>query len=162
MLTGFFQDSDFIVVLQTGFGSGFLPLGSGLESDLKNLSPNTSGMKLCYKLKMHRGIDGMFAFSSGLCSWINKDSRICSRRQLLSLPMTCQICNTLMMTTGVIETFAMVPWLFRPIHLRPFIWDHSFETTFIWDHIHLRLFHLRLFHLRLFHLRPHSFETTVI
>jgi len=37
MLTGFFQDSDFIVVLQTGFGSGFLPLGSGLESDLKNL-----------------------------------------------------------------------------------------------------------------------------
>jgi len=109
MLTGFFQDSDFIVVLQTGFGSGFLPLGSGLESDLKNLSPNTSGMKLCYKLKMHRGIDGMFAFSSGLCSWINKDSRICSRRQLLSLPMTCQICNTLMMTTGVIETFAMVP-----------------------------------------------------
>ena len=39
-------------------------------------------------LKMHRGIDGMFAFSSGLCSWINKDSRICSRRQLLSLPMT--------------------------------------------------------------------------
>ena len=43
-------------------------------------------MKLCYKSKMHRGIDGMFAFSSGLCSWINKDSRICSRRQLLSLP----------------------------------------------------------------------------
>ena len=37
---------------------------------------------------MHRGIDGMFAFSSGLCSWINKDSRICSRRPLLSLPMT--------------------------------------------------------------------------
>jgi len=37
MLTGFFQDSDFIVVLQTGFGSGFLPLGSGLESDLKKL-----------------------------------------------------------------------------------------------------------------------------
>jgi len=37
MLTGFFQDSDFIVVLQTGFGSrsGFLPLGSGLESDSK-------------------------------------------------------------------------------------------------------------------------------
>jgi len=30
----------------------------------------------------------MFAFSSGLCSWINKDWRICSRRQLLSLPMT--------------------------------------------------------------------------
>jgi len=29
MLTGFFQDSDFIVVLQTG------PLGSGLESDSK-------------------------------------------------------------------------------------------------------------------------------
>jgi len=25
-------------------------------------------MKPCYKLKMHRGIDGMFAFSSGLCS----------------------------------------------------------------------------------------------
>jgi len=25
---------------------------------------------------MHRGIDGMFAFSSGLCSRINKDSRI--------------------------------------------------------------------------------------
>ena len=44
-------------------------------------------MKLCYKLKMHRGIDGMFVFSSGLCSWINKDSRICSRRQLLSLPI---------------------------------------------------------------------------
>ena len=41
-------------------------------------------MKLCFKLKMHRGIDGMFAFSSGLCSWINKDSRICSHRQLLS------------------------------------------------------------------------------
>jgi len=36
---------------------------------------------------MHRGIDGMFAFSSGLCSSINKDSRIYSRRQL-SLPMT--------------------------------------------------------------------------
>jgi len=44
-------------------------------------------MKLCYKLKMHRGIDGMFAFSSGLCYWTNKDSRICSCRQLL-LPMT--------------------------------------------------------------------------
>ena len=41
-----------------------------------------------YKLKMHRGIDGMFAFSSGLRSWINKDSRICGRRQLQSLPMT--------------------------------------------------------------------------
>jgi len=37
---------------------------------------------------MHRGIDGIFAFSSGLCSWINEDWRICSRRQLLSLPMT--------------------------------------------------------------------------
>jgi len=39
MLTGFFQDSDFIVVLQTGFwsGSGFLPLGSRLESDSKKL-----------------------------------------------------------------------------------------------------------------------------
>ena len=36
---------------------------------------------LC-KLEMHRRIDGMFAFSSGLCSWINKDSRICSRSQL--------------------------------------------------------------------------------
>jgi len=48
-------------------------------------------MKLCYKLKMHRGIDGTFAFSSGLCSWINKDSRTCSRRQLLSLPMTWRL-----------------------------------------------------------------------
>jgi len=37
---------------------------------------------------MHRGIDGMFAFRSGLCSWINKDPRICSRRQLLSLTVT--------------------------------------------------------------------------
>jgi len=37
MLTGFFQDSDFIVVLQTRFGSGFLPLRSGLESDSKKL-----------------------------------------------------------------------------------------------------------------------------
>ena len=46
------------------------------------------GMKLCYRLKLHRGIDGIFAFSSGLCSWINEDSRICSRRQLSSLPMT--------------------------------------------------------------------------
>ena len=43
-------------------------------------------MTAFYKLKMHRGIDGMFAFSSGLCSWINKDSRIHSRRPLLSLP----------------------------------------------------------------------------
>ena len=42
MLTEFFQDSDFIVVLQTGFGSGFLSRGSGLESDSKKLSPNTS------------------------------------------------------------------------------------------------------------------------
>jgi len=35
MSTGFFQDSNFIVVLQTGFGSGsgFLPLGLGLESE---------------------------------------------------------------------------------------------------------------------------------
>ena len=39
MSTGFFQDSDFIVVLQTGFGSGsgFLPLGSGLDPDSKKL-----------------------------------------------------------------------------------------------------------------------------
>jgi len=39
MLTRFFQDSDFIAVLQTGFGSGsgLLPLGSGLESDSKKL-----------------------------------------------------------------------------------------------------------------------------
>jgi len=28
------------------------------------------GMKLCYKLKMHRGIDGMFAFSCDLCSCV--------------------------------------------------------------------------------------------
>jgi len=35
ILTGFFQDSDFIFVLQTGFVSGFLPFGSGLESDSK-------------------------------------------------------------------------------------------------------------------------------
>ena len=37
MLTRFFKD--FIVVLQTGFGSGsgFLPLGSGLESDSQKL-----------------------------------------------------------------------------------------------------------------------------
>jgi len=34
-----FQDSDFIVVLQTAFGSGsgFLPVVSGLESDSKKL-----------------------------------------------------------------------------------------------------------------------------
>jgi len=31
------EDSEFIVVLQTGFGSVFLPLGSGLESDSKKL-----------------------------------------------------------------------------------------------------------------------------
>jgi len=39
MSTGFFQDSDFIVVSPSGFGSGsgFLPLGSGLESDSKKL-----------------------------------------------------------------------------------------------------------------------------
>jgi len=37
MLTRFFKDSDFIVVLQTRFGSGFLTLGSGLESDSKKL-----------------------------------------------------------------------------------------------------------------------------
>jgi len=37
MLTGLFQDSDFIVVLQTGFGSGSLPLGSGLDLDSKKL-----------------------------------------------------------------------------------------------------------------------------
>jgi len=37
MLTRFFLDSDLIVVLQAGFGSGFLPLGSGLESDSKKL-----------------------------------------------------------------------------------------------------------------------------
>ena len=58
-----------------------------------------SGEKRCEKwktrravsvvtLKMHRSIDRIFAFSSGLCSWINEDSRICSCRQLLSLPMT--------------------------------------------------------------------------
>jgi len=48
MLTGFFQDSDFIFVLQTGFGSGsgFLPLGSRLESTRKNLSPNTADLVL--------------------------------------------------------------------------------------------------------------------
>jgi len=33
------------------------------------------GMTLCYKLKMHRGIDEMFAFSFDLCTWINKDTR---------------------------------------------------------------------------------------
>jgi len=39
MITGLFQDSDFIVVFQTGFGSGsgFLPLKLGLESDSKKL-----------------------------------------------------------------------------------------------------------------------------
>jgi len=35
MLTCFFQDSDFIVVLQTGFRSGFLLLGTGLETRVK-------------------------------------------------------------------------------------------------------------------------------
>jgi len=48
MLTGFFKDLDIIVVLQTGCGSGFLPLGSGLESDSKkiqNFSLNTSGVQ---------------------------------------------------------------------------------------------------------------------
>jgi len=44
-------------------------------------------------IQMYRGIDGMLAFSSGLCSWINKDLRICSRRQLLSLPMTSGLWN---------------------------------------------------------------------
>jgi len=39
ILTRFFQDLDFIFVLQTGFGSGsgFLPPGSGQESDSKKL-----------------------------------------------------------------------------------------------------------------------------
>jgi len=43
VITGFFQDSDFIFVLQAGFGSGsgFLPLGSGLESDSKKLESET-------------------------------------------------------------------------------------------------------------------------
>jgi len=36
-------------------------------------------MKLYYNFKIHRGINGMFAFSSGLCSWINKDPRTYSR-----------------------------------------------------------------------------------
>jgi len=40
-------------------------------------------MKLCYKLKILWGIDGVFAFSSGLCSWIFEDSRICSRRSIV-------------------------------------------------------------------------------
>jgi len=40
---------------------------------------------------MHRGINGMFAFSSGLCSWINRDWRICSHQQLLSLQMTSRL-----------------------------------------------------------------------
>jgi len=48
------------------------------------------GMKPCSKLKMDRGIDGMFAFRSGLCSWINEDSRSCNRRHL-SLPMTSRL-----------------------------------------------------------------------
>jgi len=37
MLTGFFQDSDSIVLFKTGFGSGFLPIESGMESDSKKL-----------------------------------------------------------------------------------------------------------------------------
>jgi len=37
---------------------------------------------------MHKRIDGMLAFSSGLCSWISTDYRIYSCRQLLSLPIT--------------------------------------------------------------------------
>jgi len=36
-MNGIFQDLDFIFVLQTGLGSGFLPLGSGLESNSKKL-----------------------------------------------------------------------------------------------------------------------------
>jgi len=41
---------DFIFVLQTGFGSGFLPLGSVLESDKKNLSPNAPGYRYSAEL----------------------------------------------------------------------------------------------------------------
>jgi len=37
---------DFIFVLQTGFGSGFLPLGSGLESDSKKLESE----QLCFRV----------------------------------------------------------------------------------------------------------------
>jgi len=49
MLRGFFQDLDFIVVLQTGFGSGsgFLPLASGLESDSKKLESEHLCRKPC-------------------------------------------------------------------------------------------------------------------
>jgi len=48
MLTGFFKDSDFIVVLQTEFGpgSGFLPLGQDWSRSQKNLTPNTSAASL--------------------------------------------------------------------------------------------------------------------
>ena len=65
MLKGFFQDSDFIVVLQTGFGSGsgFLPLGSGLESDSKKLESE----HLCYA----RGTRALqLFFSTSNCPWL--------------------------------------------------------------------------------------------
>jgi len=49
MLTGFFQDSHFIVVLQIGFGpgSGFLPLGQDWSQIKKNWTPKTSGLPTC-------------------------------------------------------------------------------------------------------------------
>ena len=49
MLTGFFQDSHFIVVLQIGFGpgSGFLPLGQDWSRIKKNWTPKTSGLPTC-------------------------------------------------------------------------------------------------------------------
>jgi len=45
-LQDIFRIGDFIVMLQTGFGPGsrFLPLGTGLESDSKNLALNTSSV----------------------------------------------------------------------------------------------------------------------
>jgi len=47
-------------------------------------------MKLCYRVKMHRGVGGMFVCSSCLCSWFNNDWRIYIRRQS-SLPMISEL-----------------------------------------------------------------------
>jgi len=61
------------------------------------------------QVEMYRDIDVMFALSSGLCSWINKDSRIFSFRHLLSLQMNAGCVNESIQWSGCIfQLFSII------------------------------------------------------
>ena len=57
------------------------------------------------QFELYRENDVMLSLSSGLCSWIKKGARICSRRHLLSLQMNAGCVNESTQWSGCMMVF---------------------------------------------------------